>query len=378
MQTRHLRILKNNREHPVPVVNPADFTTEPAGEIDPEEVLRDPKFTLYCFDPENDQALFVESSDPALVEQRPFYYQGQAEFAIGLVGMPFETFHRIAEGISYPEKGLIWVHSVGSCGSTLISRALAAIPSVYSLSEPDDLTDLCKLRVQKLVDEEWLRSAIVSSTKWRCKPRIGPTPQFLAIKTRSEVSVLADLLGELYFESRHVFLYRDGIAWMQSWFGSYPPDLDMADPIINREREEIWAKMLPIVREYVREEGPMNPIQVRMLSWITSMESQPLLLQMGVPLCSVRFEDLTANPAAMVRTVLEFCEIEAGDWSRIEAVLGRDSREGSIFGREERKKLNRNLTPEFVQDIKDIVATRPLLKTPDVVLAGTLSVNCEP
>jgi hypothetical protein len=371
MQTRRLNIKENNRQHPIPVVAPTDFTTEPAEEIDPESVLNDPKFTLYCFDPDNDRALFVESSDPVAVEQKPFYYQGQAEYAVGMVGMPMETFHRIAERIPYPEKGLVWVHSVGSCGSTLISKALDAIPEVYSLSEPDDLTHMCKLRVGKVVDEEWLRSAIVSSTKWRCKPRVGPPAKRVAIKTRSEVSVLADLIGELYPLAKHVFLYREGIAWMQSWFSGYPPDLDMADPIVNREREEIWAKMLPLVGEYIREECAMNPIQVRMLSWITSMESQPVLLQMGVPLCTVRFEDLTADPAAMVRKVVNFCGICVSDWAAIHEVLGRDSREGSIFGREERKKLSRELTPEFVQDIRDIVATRPLLKTPDVVLAGT-------
>lgn len=374
MQTRRLTIKENNRQHAIPIVSPDDFTTEPAGEIDSEEVLRDPKFSLYCFDPENGRALFVESSDPVAVEQKPFYYQAQVETAIGLVAMPMETFHSVAERIPEPPKGLIWVHSVGSCGSTLLSKALAAVPEVQSLSEPDDLTHMCKLRAGKVVSEDWLRAAIKSSTKWRCKPRVGPPAEVVAIKTRSEVSVLADLIGDLYPQSKHIFLYREGIAWMRSWFSGYPPDLPMDDVAINREREQNWAKMLPLLSEYIREDKPLNAVEVRMISWITSMESQPLLREMGVPLCTVRFEDLTADPCSMLSKVFDFCEIEVPDWGSIEAVLGRDSREGTVFDREERRKNRREMPAEFVQDIRDIVATRPLLKTPDVILPGTISI----
>jgi len=372
MVTRRLTIKKCNRVHPIRVVGPTDFTTEAAGEIKPEEVLRDPKFSLYCFDPENASAIFVEASDPSAVDRAPFYYQAQVQYAVGLVSMPFDAFHKVTAAIPEPPKGLIFIHSVGRCGSTLISKVLEGIPAIHSLSEPDDLTQMVGLRAEGFPDEA-LRRLLESSVRWRCKPRLGSAVGHVAIKSRSEVMVLADLLGPAFPHSKHFFLYRDGVSWMRSVFRGWSPERDVYDEDLNRKMETSWSNTIPLVRELSRNEAPMNAIQIRVLAWITCMEGYLRLKATDIPLSCARYEDLTANPIPILEQFFAFCGIDDVNWTVIHEVLGRDSQAGTIYDREERRKQGRELTPELEQDVRGMIALRPLLSTSDVVLPGTLS-----
>ncbi|MHB8637766.1 MAG: hypothetical protein ACYC96_14970 [Fimbriimonadaceae bacterium] len=373
--TRRLTLKESKREHPIRIVSPTDFVYEVGEAIDPLEVLRDPSFSLYCIDRENNAAIFVECHDYEALYQAPFYYQAQSQFAVGLVSMPLQVFHRLAREIALPANGLVFIHSVGRCGSTLVSKVLAALPCVHSLSEPDDLTQMIGFRDADGSSDQWLRDLIVSSTKWRCKPRPGAPPDWVAIKMRSEVLALADLLGPQFEHSKHFFLYRNAVSWMGSLFRGYQPDRDVYDPVLNRKMEESWGNTLTLVREYRSPEAPMNPIQIRVLAWITCMEAYLKLAEMGIPLCAARYEDLTEHPVPILQGLFRFCGIDAFDWDVIGDVLGRDSQAGSIYDREARRKQTRELTAELVADIHALIATRPMLLTANVRMPLTLSAD---
>lgn len=354
--TRRLEIEEVRREHPIRIVGPDDFSSRPAGAIDPEAVLRDPRFGLYCFDLPNDAALFVEVDDPVAVDLAPFYYQAQVEHAVGLVSMPLGVFHRLAALIPDPPKGLILVHSVGRCGSTLLSKVLQAVPSIHSLSEPDDLTQLLKHR-----SSDRLGELLRSSVKWRGKPRAGNPADQLAIKTRSEVIAMADELGNCFPNARHLFLYRDAVSWMRSIYRGWPTDRDVYDDEANRKMAEGWARTIPLIEEYRREDKPLNAVQIRLMAWIMCMEAYLRLEQIAVPTLSIRFEDLVASPAAVLERIFEFCDIGNVDWAPIEDVLSRDSQAGTIYDRESRRENTRELSEELLRDVRELVATRPLL-----------------
>jgi hypothetical protein len=289
--------------------------------------------------------------------------------------MPLDVFHRVAEQIKEPPKGLIFVHSVSRCGSTLMSKLLGAIPSVHSISEPDDLSQLVNFRQSGQYCDETLQRLMMSSTKWRCKPRASGRADAVAIKTRSEVLVLADLIGPVFRHSRHLFLYRDAVSWMASIFRGFPADRDIYDEELNRKMETGWSGTLPIVREVRRPDSPMNPVQIRILAWITCMEGYHRLREFAVPICAVRFEDLTVRPIPLLEKLFAFCSLDGVDWEAIGEVLGRDSQAGTLYGREERRKQSREISDELIQDIHDLIATRPLLERFDVVLPGTLELS---
>jgi hypothetical protein len=351
------------------IVDPGDFDVEPAGAIPPEQVLRDPRYVLYCFDPERKGAIFVECDDPRAVESAPFYYVGQRLHARAVVTMPLETFHGIAETVQYPPEGLIFVHSVGRCGSTLLSKALEAVPSVHSLSEPDDLTQLTRLWVGRSVPREDVPALLVSSIKWRCKE---PSSEWLAIKMRSEVMVLAELFGSCFPTARHLFLYRDGLSWMRTVHRSFRRDSELADDEELDEMRASWARLLPLVGQYLEEGWKLDPVQVRILGWITSMEGYLRLREMGVPTCAARFEDMVADPRRIIGQLLAFCGIRSVNWDEIQPVLDRDSQAGTMFGREERKGLNRELTDRQADAARALIASRPRLGRPDVIVPDTI------
>jgi len=376
--TRRLTLIANNRTRPVGVVGPADFEWEPGAEIEPETVIRDPALSLYCFDRESGSALFVEVDDPAAVEQAPFYYQGQNEHARGLVSMPLEVFHRLAETIAEPPGGLIFIHSVGRCGSTLVSKALEAVPEVQSLSEPDDLTQMIEFRTTGGAPDAELRRLIRSTVRWRCKPRSGAPARWVAIKMRSEVMVLADLIGLEFPAARHLFLYRDGVSWMRSVYQNAPPERNPYDEVANRELEASWAYTIPLVRDSIRADAAMNPAELRILAWVTCMEAYLGLRETGIPLCAARFEDLTANPVPVLEQLFTFCGIEGADWDSVREVLGRDSQAGTVFDREKRRKARRELPEALAEDARRVIAGRPRLRAPDVIVPGTILEVCPP
>jgi len=369
--TRRLSIKEVNRGHPIGIVDPKEFITEPGAEISAQEVVCDPKFSLYCLDPENDSVLFVECDDPAAVDRAPFYYQAQRENAIGLVTMPVDTFHTVGNHIAEPSKGLILIHSVGRCGSTLLSKVLAAQPSVHSLSEPDDLSQMVFLRGDGASDE-WLRQMLVSSVRWRCKPRVGAPAEHVAIKTRSEVLVLGDLIGSSFPRAKHFFLYRDAISWMGSIVRGWSPERDVYDVEKNLKMEESWARTLPLVGQ-LRSSGTLkNAVQIRLLAWVSCVEEFLKLAELGIPTQAARFEDLTRSTRPILEEFFAFCKIDAVDWTAIDAVMERDSQAGTIYDREKRREVSRKLTDDQVQDIRDLIASRPKLVRPDVIVPGTI------
>jgi hypothetical protein len=372
--TRRFTIREVVRRGPVSTVGPGDFVTDAAENIASEEVLRDPRLTLYCFDREKDAAIFVEVDDPEAVERHPFYYQGQVEHAVGVVEMPLPEFHRRAADVPSPPKGYVFVHSTGRCGSTLLSKALDTAAGVRSLSEPDDLTQMIGLREDDGSTDEWLKGLLRSSVRWRSNPCRGNPPDVVALKMRAEVMALADLYADVFPSAKHVFLYRDGLTWMRSIYRKWPTHVDVHDQENNARIQESWSHTLRLLREAPLKDARLNAVEIRILGWIVSMEGYFALLDAGVPLCSIRFEDLTASPVPVLKDIFGFCRIENVDWESIREVLGRDSQAGTVFARDAVGKNENMLTPALVEDVRRMIASRPRLGVPDVILPGTLGV----
>jgi hypothetical protein len=365
MTIKKHRIEGLERPRAVAPVSRADFRLGDLTSIESRAVFDDPRMSLYCFDLEEDAAVFVETPDPEALAEAPFYYQAQAERAESVAIMPLAEFHRLADLAPEPGERLTLIHSVGRCGSTLLSKAFGAVPTVTSLSEPDDWTQLVPWRVQGLRNDEWVRRALVSSARWRFRHITGR----LVIKTRSEVLILRDLLRECFPWAHHFFLYRDAISWAASVLRLWPADRDIYDAEQNRRMAELWRRTHPILDEYAPTQP--NAIQIRVLAWITCMEAYLDMRGGDLPLFALTYRDLTAHPRAILSQVFRLCDMAEVDWQAIDQVLARDSQEGTSYGREIVGE-GRALSPANEQEIREIVATRPRLLIPDVRLPGTL------
>lgn len=366
MSIRRLRLESKHKDRPIQIASPEHFTATDAGPMTSAELIEDPTYTLYCFDPNDGSAVFVQTPPKVNLDRAAFYYMDQFDHAIGLASVPHAEFCELSQIIDLPTDGIVFIHSVGRCGSTLLSKAFGAVPSVQSLSEPDDLTQLAGLHA-----EPWMPDAVSASIRWRCKPRRGESANQVVIKTRAEVITIAKLMIEHFPDARNLFLYRDGLAWAQSVFNGAAPQAAFDDADQNRRMQDGWAKSMPLVGEYRRDDPPLNPIEIRILAWAQCMETY-VQLRDSAPFLALRYEELVEAPRATLEAVFHFCGTHVNDWNAVEATFDKDSQEGTVFGRAERVKTARALPRELRQSAIDMIARRPLLRTPDVILPGTL------
>ena len=133
MNVPSFEIIKKQRNNPVNFVDIKDFELQENGQVDAGEILSNTHFTLYAFDFEKGQAIFVETASPDKLSQAPFYYQAQYENAIRVVTIPFETMIQLAQSITVDDNKLIFIHSMGRSGSTLASQIFAK-PSLHPYS----------------------------------------------------------------------------------------------------------------------------------------------------------------------------------------------------------------------------------------------------
>ena len=372
MQTRRLTIKERNREHPVWVVSADDFTCEPGAAINPEVVRDDPSFSLYCLDWERQMGLFVETPVEIDLTRAPFYYQAQAEHLTGMVEMPLETFHQMAETISLPKKGLVFIHSTGRCGSTLISKVLEAAPEVNSLSEPDAFTQLVIIRDGDASKDAVITEALKSAVAWHCKPRRGQAPELVAIKTRSEVVEVAELMSMAYPEAKNLFLYRDMHSWIQSIYRIGRDDRPYYDVEMNRQMENGFAKMNPLVAKARKPEAPMHPMQIWALNWVAGIERYRNLQAQSYTVAAMRYADIVGQPDWMVAELSGLCGIEISDSVTLAQALERDSQEGTTFSRKELGGRNRQLAEEIREECAEIVRSHGEDPGPGMVLPGTV------
>ena len=324
---RHLVIEEKTRPYPMALVGPHHFRVRDAGPVDPSTVCG-PAYSLYCLDPERRHALFVETPPGTDLAAAPFYFQAQYEAAGSLVAVPYEDLHALARSI---EPGrLVLLYSVGRCGSTLLSRAFAATPGVWSLSEPDVFTQLITLREAGLHD-----AAEVAALVATCTRLLGAAAgdRVLVVKFRSFVVDLADVFHAHFPEARAVFLYRDGVPWTRSSaraFGSYDPAMvDQMGAVQDR-----LGRMVPLMARYKAAKGRvLTPVESLAAHWVGLMQRAQEVRAAGVPLFALRYEELTADPHPVLEALFVYCGLTPLPAAELDRVLAADSQDGTTISR---------------------------------------------
>src|SRR5690606_19867375 len=142
MPTLRHAILSRHKDHDLYLSRPTDLELGPGAPFDAAAIARDPGLSLYCLDFQNRRALFAETGPEIDLAQSPFLFVAQFRNARAIVSAPFEALGPIAEAAPLDPASLVFLHSVGRCGSTLVRNVLASQPSICSLSEPDAFTQI--------------------------------------------------------------------------------------------------------------------------------------------------------------------------------------------------------------------------------------------
>jgi hypothetical protein len=194
------------------IVSPADFRV---GAWDPEVTQGAlARFVPYCLDPAERRSCYVDAGGAKALIQAKFQYLHLRERAVRVASVPWE---RLPLRPASPRR-IVYVFSVGRCGSTFLVEALRA-GGVMSLSEPDFPTQaVAQHRRNPRPDRgRELSRVLQSMTGDLAAFCFGAEPGPVLIKLRAECCLAPELLlGPGNDRPAVIFLLRDFETWARS------------------------------------------------------------------------------------------------------------------------------------------------------------------
>ena len=307
-----------------------DFTLGDSEAFDSSRLLSDPRISLYALDFERNSAGFVELSAAETLEKNPFFYLAQRNEATHLITIPLDEFEALATRIEVDDSRLVFIQSVGRCGSTLVSRVFGSMGSVRSLSEPDAFTNLVHWRGSASAPDDVISRMADSCVRTYCKSVPGSeAPSFVAIKFRSQCVEIDDLLADAFPAAKHVYLTREPISWLDSAYRAFINPQMVEDYDYRTGIEDMFAPLHPLLKSKVVKGSPMPTWKFLLLNWIANREVFCKLQDKGISYYVADYSELNSNGMETICGILDYCVIPIADPSVIEECLSHDSQEGS-------------------------------------------------
>jgi Sulfotransferase family len=267
---------------------------------------------------------------------------------------------------------LILIYSVGRCGSTLVSHLLNQAKGVVSLSEPDVYTQLLTRRAADGSHDPELRALLRSCTQVLCASTARSRgASAWALKFRSFVIELGDLLYHNFPEAKVIFLYRHAESWARSMARAFHVFDPQIEPLL-AALQPLFPRGIPAGAAHtVQEPAPLSPLALVTYLWVSVMERCVDLQRQGVPMFVARYEDLQAAPHEVLDALLAYCRIAASDAGGIDRVLAQDSQAGTSLSREDVQASTSEFGAQHVADMHRLMRAYSSILTPDFVVPET-------
>ena len=313
------------------LASPDDFVTTSTEQADPSVIVTDPTISLYCLDHAARCVIFVQVPQQVDVAAAPFMFMAQYDHAQRVLIVPYDTLHRLAADLQL-RAPLVFIHSTGRAGSTLMSKVFEEMEAVTSLSEPDVYTQAVAMRLGGIADDE-IRDLLTSATKILFNPAATSGSTLNVVKFRSYCIHLADLLADAFPDTGSLFLYRNLQAYIESWaraFGVQDPTPERGIAIAGS-----LASITPLLAEELKQRTDLDEVEVSALRWLSAMHGYSDARALSVPMLAVQYEDLLAYPSRMLTAILVYLGLPTSHVERGLRAYGRDSQAGSPVSREE-------------------------------------------
>ena len=166
--------------------------------------------------------IFVEA-DPDTILASTFLYTGQRQHALRCYAVPYDELCDLLEAKmeSGWEANVCQLYSTGRCGSTLLSKLLDQANTVVSISEPDVYSYITFLLSKDPAcfdgDDLPRLLRVVTWSLYDFAVGNDPTKTAVCLKYRAQVIALAPTLKKAMPAAKNVFLYREGIATIDSF-----------------------------------------------------------------------------------------------------------------------------------------------------------------
>lgn len=374
--TRILDITGKTRSPANTVVSLTDFEYTPGDAIAAASLLDNHRVTLYCLDLVNQQAIFTEGPADLDLTGAPFYYLAQYQQAQRLIAMPLAEFGQLAWQLPLP-KHLMFLYSVGRCGSTLLSQVFHQVDTCLSLSEPDVFSQLVAARNPNGSRDPDILALIQSSLRWLCRPALKPEATHCLIKLRSFGIELADLIHRVVPQSQTFFLYRHGADYVKSALRAFG--------FLNALLPSLWdnlafyQRFVPLLPLYASQLDNSDhlAVDVYTIAWLSVMDRYLFCHRQGIFTAAIRYEDLIADTPSMMERLWELCDITSADVQQTCQVFAQDSQRGTNLARsvvQQSGQSPQDTPPEAIllQRVQQILDQHPEIKTADFRVPGTV------
>jgi len=340
------------------------------GQLHAEKILDNSHITLYGFDFENKRAVFVETPADVDLSSAPFYSVTQYENTKRVLTIPFETMIQLAKSVTLDDDHLVFIHSVGRCGSTLASQIFAQIPGVINISEPDALTQLVIARNTKTHDEDELFSLLEAAISLLCKTTAGKA---WVIKERSFDIELGDWLHKLYPQAKNLFLYRHAETWLRSGLRAFSPGDEENEEHREREkrRRELLGSLVPLIAQHDAKQ-PLSHAEMLALMWLRAMERYVQHCRLGMEMLAIRYASWRSAPYKTAEAMLDYCQCRPTDMTAIYETLNRDSQAGTQLSRETLKQRQRVTTELELKELHWHLQNHAFIHDVDIEVPNTL------
>ena len=193
----------------------ADFEMTPHGRMTDDQIVSDRNWTLYCMDCDRRAALLVELPAGHDLGSAAFAYVDQFELAQRAVIIPFQDLPDLAAKMPKPAR-LINLFNIGRCGSTLLSKIFANVAGVWSLSEPDAITNLSLARFQR--DPREASALYSAALRLSFRPPAGRENDAFVVKFRSQSVFDIPAIATADPSAINLFLLREPEGWVNSFY----------------------------------------------------------------------------------------------------------------------------------------------------------------
>jgi hypothetical protein len=366
-------IVDRLRERSFQLTDVSDFRLRETGHIPAGKIMENLHITLYCLDFENSRAVFVETPPEVDLSQAPFYFIAQYENAVRVLTIPFETMLQLAQSVTVDNNRLIFIHSVGRCGSTLASQIFAQIPGVINISEPDAMTLLVTARNSKAYNENDLVALLKATICFLCKTAAETA---WVIKGRSFDIELGDWLHELYPQARNLFLYRHAETWLQSGLRAYTRNVERTEEehmAREKQRREYLGRLVPAISQFDTNHS-LSHAELLALMWLSAMERYVQYCKMGIEMLAIRFASWRSAPRETAEAMLDYCRCRPTDMTTIYETLNRDSQAGTGISQEALDQRDRALTDLDLEELNWHLQNHAFIHEADFEVPNTLKI----
>lgn len=367
-----LEITEKRKRWSSDLVRPEDFRWRVIARVDPSYILRNPAVTLYCLDERRRRAVFVETPAHVNVAEQAFYYQAQYAHAVRALTVSYEMLDALVDAAGEPFRRLIVIFSLGRCGSTLLSQAFRTVSGVCSISEPDVYTQLAAMRHHSGRADAKLIRLIHCATRLLCRHQPG---HILALKPRSTVLDVADLVRRTYPTARMVFLYRDLASWARSMIRAFGVErcpvftarvlarqrcvaayLTRGSSNLRRVGEQISDDR---VRHLTRRLQDIPAANALALMWLGLMERYHVLQIEGTPMLAMAYGTLMSEKESAVGRIFDYCGLSAAHVSAACQEFDRDAQRGTPLARVNLIHRNDSMVEHHVRVMLRVLSRYP-------------------